>query len=141
MTYRKLHRLLLVMATLMAVTLWWISCSTCVRAEYGPAATKQGSIVAMIHTGSVFVHYFPEAVDGTGFRFSHGPVSGPDRGLLGAYRKIWIPGFLHEVEFPIWFPWILFIGATFPLYHFIERRSARRKEQELATHAADADPP
>lgn len=42
------------------------------------------------------------------------------------------------IEFPVWLPWLVFIGSTFTIYRFMEKRAVTGKERALAEKDASA---
>lgn len=47
-------------------------------------------------------------------------------------------GATFRMDFPLWFPWLVFITGAFVICRLMERRSARGMEKKLAeTDAAD----
>lgn len=142
MTYRKLFRLLLLGSTLVLGGVWWFSQKNHAEVSYRrPPAGHFYSIsldfctIALSHDESnpfandwldfehwVYKSSWHELRDEYGLtgRFGHGRNS------------------LHRdsLWFPLWFPYLLFVGSAFVFTRFMESRSSAGKEKELAAGSA-----
>lgn len=152
MTYQKLFRLLMFASILMLGAVWWQSGKTYFRAGYSPGPESHGISVTLYSRNVLFCH-MPPGFPTTGLEYQTGPPGdvatsdekGPP-GPLGSFHFMQLPvvepesfwNTIHEVQFPIWVPWLLFVVIAFVFCKLMERRSATRKEKKLAAlQAAD----
>ena len=152
MTWRKLFLWLFIISTVLLGTLWWHSTSTAHRVSYMPSGFGTGTNIA-ICSSTVLVDLVPDGILTTGLEYDSGPSSeigiftdsenDPRPGPFGRFSYFGLPmtepatfsTTIHQLEFPFWVPWLLFVGVGFVFCRFMEKRSASGKEKRLA----DAD--
>lgn len=153
MTYRKLLHLLLALVALMTAALWVLSCRTYNSLDWH-LPPGRGTASTTLYLGSILLEKTPKD-DNPGFQFYHYSTSDTylelddgTRGPMGKFGMGWIPyddistGLTTQfrLEFPVWVLGLLCGGTAFVFCGLMEKRSARLKEKQLASQAADAMP-
>lgn len=146
--YRKFTSRLLALGT-MAVCFLWLDSLRMWR-EYTATAPPY-TLFCSTRAGTVSLVFIPTRTtryefNSTSFRPAAGDAEKAGYGRMGEFyfKRQMIghlagsPSYSYTVEFPIWFPYLLFVGGVLVFMRFLRGRPGAGTEKEFAArHAAD----